>query len=275
MQYCKDPVKARLVAMYGLLASLEDCLIRASDPAISRAKLIWWSDELRQARGKSGTHPVTIRLRESGALASWPPDLTDRLLHLSLNRVEPNGLADEGALRTLCEEVGKVHLELEASLYGGDMPDLAEMVDMAVIQGFTQILRETFQAKRTSFYWLPLTYTARFGFTRAQIAANPAGSDSRQMIMSMLELLMDWVEAVPVKLRNYQGSSGACVADIKHSSIVTALQLRQIARLQKALGSKHFKGDIANVLLSVKVSDGWAAWRLARRLHIALEDGKA
>ncbi len=275
LQYCDPALKARLTAMYGLLASLEDCIIRASDPAISRAKLSWWYDELQQARTRPGNHPVTVSLQGSGALSCWTSNLIEKLLKLTLSRVDAPGLNDEEALRTLCEAIGMLQLELEASLYDGSSPDLAGTQRGATIDGFMQILRESFLAKLASFYWVPLTHTAHSGLARSQIASNRAGTESRQIMISMLNLLMTWGDADSINRGNLRKIPPVWAACCRHWLILTVLQLRQLQRLKRNLEAAEFSGDITSELLTVKLGDGWTAWRTARQLSNVLKEVRA
>ena len=100
LQYVDGQLKARLTAMYGLLACLEDCFTRASDPAVTSSKLGWWYEELSHAGKSQGTHPVTASLLDTGALACWRPGLLEQLFQQAMLRIDHAGLRDEVELRT-------------------------------------------------------------------------------------------------------------------------------------------------------------------------------
>lgn len=269
LQYCEPVLKARLTAMYGLLLSLEDCITRASEPEISRAKLGWWYEELQQARTATGNHPVTIGLQTSGALSCWSPSLVDSWLQQTLSRVDAPGLNDDDSLRKLCEAIGMVHLELEASLYAGSPTGLTETLPGAVASGFMQILRESYLAKLASFYWVPLTFIAQSGISRSQIASNRTGLESRRMLVDLLKRLDISSTPEPLTSRTSQGVTATLASKGRHWLVLTTLQQRQLQRLKRKLEASEFSGEISVELHAAGMWDGWVAWRTARRLNPA------
>ena len=80
LSYCDALVRPRVLAFYGLLATLEESFYRASDPVVTRARLGWWAEELVNARRQQTSHPLSEQLLATGVLDKIPETSFARLL---------------------------------------------------------------------------------------------------------------------------------------------------------------------------------------------------
>jgi len=266
LPYADGALRVRLIACYGLLANLEDCFLRASDPSVTRSKLGWWYEELRRCRSEQPSHPLTASLLDSGAIFRWSPSLMDRLFQLCLSRVDHPGLKDERELYELCQAIGSIHLELEANLSNRIPGVQAEVADSAGMAGFTQILRESYLAKLPNFYWIPLTLTADTGLTRSQIGGLQAGKLAYEVMAGLVRL--------PIRLSKVEHHGGArprhldpaLIAYSPHWCIHTMLQWRQLHRFWGKLRAQARPEIVVGELRKLHLGDSWAAWMTARRI---------
>jgi hypothetical protein len=266
LPYVDDTLRARLIPFFGLLASLEGCFTRASDTSVTRSKLGWWYEELQNALVAQPNHPLTSSLLDSGALARWSPAMLDRLFQLSLHRVDHPGLNDEKELHALCQSIGSIHLELEASLSDETTGATAGVADGTDIMGFTQILRECYLAKLPNFYWIPLSLTAATGLARSQVGGLQEGKVACRVMAGLLEAPTRWSQDGHQAAENTHPKNPALVARCSHWRIHAALQRRQLQRLHTNLADQALPGMISGELQALRFGDSWTAWRKARQI---------
>ncbi len=265
--YVEDEATAANLSLYGLLATIEQCVYGASDRQVSMAKLSWWLQELELACNGRGSHPLSGLLLSSGVLGAWPQQLLVKLIDLAMQRVNAQGLNTESELRSLCESMGKIHLHLESSINGLDVPDSPSIRSWAAMNGQMQLLRETFWSPRANFYWVPLTACARLSLERRDIAERVAMGVDHQLtevfFSSIFEPDCPQFMVYPEEEEVPEGWARAN----RHWLIFSLLQQRQFRRISHwgFAGGPAIK-DISGQLRKLRFTDGWAAWRLARQL---------
>ncbi len=266
LAYANQELRPKLLALYGLLGTIEQCLYHASDPVVSNAKLAWWHEELRQAKGGKGNHPLSLQLNSSGALAAWPEALLERVFNLATERVEALAVNDASGLQLLCESLGLIHLELEAALQQVPVPDQKVIRQLATSNGLMQLFRESFKASHTTYYWVPLGDCARLGIERLQIAQNSFRTEIRQVFIDITIRILDQKRV----LQNFALLTElppTWAARCRHWLLLSLLHQRQLLLLQSDLAKPGLTGDIKRCLQQVRMSDSWFAWHSARLLN--------
>lgn len=272
LHYCDPADKARIIALYRLLATVEESLHRASDPVVSRAKLGWWLKELLNADRTGGVHPLISELQTSGALRSWSEALIARLFALAVSRIDSVGLNNENSLKEHCTSIGLLHLELELALLDSRLPEHAVVQHWASINGLMQLIRESFNAKKPSYYWLPLTLCAQFDIERQQVADQPSAELSSRLFSCITEIADSWLnqtDGCPDQLHNLPMS---WLSKNRHWLLLSSLQQRQLRRLRLELAKPCIKVESLKALQRMDLGDGWCAWRLARQINRAGRD---
>ena len=231
------------------------------------AKLSWWLQELQLACNGRGNHPLSGLLRSSGVLGAWPQQLLVKLIDLAMQRVNAQGLKTELELRSLCESMGMIHLHLESSINGLNVPDSPSIRSWAALNGQMQLLRETFWSPLADFYWVPLTACARLSLERRNIAERVVRGVDHQLTQTICNSIFEPdCPLFMVDPEEGEVPEGWARAN-RHWLIFSLLQQRQFRRIShsgfaRGLASKNFRSQ----LRQVKFTDGWAAWRLARQL---------
>jgi len=268
LPYSTKILRPKLQALYSLLTTIEESLFQASDPAVSTAKLSWWYEELKRTRSGQGNHPLSLQLHSSGALAAWPDALLERLFKLAIQRIDAPGVNDTSGLLELCKSLGTIQLELETSLQHGSPADQEVIWNLASINGLLQLFRESFNARRASYYWVPLTECARLGVDRSEMTENPSGEALRLIFISMVDRIVGQLSQ-PVNVASMRALPQPWASENRHWLVLSSLQQRQLLRLR--LGMTQFKNSLNTIglLNKISVSDGWHAWRLARRFGMA------
>lgn len=264
--YVSDPAKVRITGLYRLLATVEQCLYRASDNQVARAKLVWWLEELRAATYGNGTHPLSLQLRSCGALDAWPEALLTSLFTLALYRVDAAALGTEIELLNLCEAIGSTHLELECALLGHAVPDEPTIKQLSAVNGQIQLLRESFWAKEASFYWVPLTLCAKLNLQRQQINKDSVTKSGCSWIGAVTNLVLEKPHPVPGSSA-MEGILGDWSRHNLHWLLFSFLQQRQLQRVAKISGFPRSASNVASLISQIEFLDSWATWRIARQLQ--------
>jgi hypothetical protein len=269
MHYCYPVERARTLALYGLLAAVEESLYRASDPVVSRAKLGWWLDELQNGDGAQGAHPLIGQLHNSGALSIWPKALIGRLFALAMNRIDASGFNNEEDLKELCVSIGLIQLELETGLHGLPMPDHALVQHWAAINGLIQLLRTSINSKDPSFYWVPLTFCAEFGIERQQLSNRLSTDLSGRLIASVIELVWNGHRSTSSQSDLLHALPTSWTSENRHWMVLSGLQQRELGRIKHQLVRSGLILKNVEVAQRLGIGDGWFAWRWARQLEQA------
>ncbi|MDZ4728582.1 MAG: hypothetical protein SH820_01390 [Xanthomonadales bacterium] len=272
LHYCDPADKARIIAMYGLLATVEESLHRASDPVVSRAKLGWWLQELRNVGRTEGVHSLISELQTSGVLSIWPEALITRLFALAMSRINSVGLNNENSLKEHCTSIGLLHLELELALHDSPLPEHALVQHWASINGLMQLIRESFNAKKPSYYWLPLTLCAQFGIERQQVADQPSAELSGRLFSRIAEIADSWLNPIDGSPDHLHNLPMSWLSKNRHWLVLSSLQQRQLRRLRVELAKPGLKVENLKALQRMDLGDGWCAWRLARQLNRTSRD---
>jgi len=273
LAYASQGMRPKLLALYALLSTVEECLYCASDPVVSKAKLYWWREELEQARHGRGSHPLSLSLQSSGVLAVWPDALTERLFGLALQRTEAETLNDESILQQFCETLGWLHLEMEVALQNAGVPDQKVIRQLAASNGLMQLFRESFKASQATYYWVPLSDCARLGIERLQVAADPFQTEVREVFHDITQRILE--ENILRNLASLSRLPSSWAVSCRHWLLLSLLQQRHLLLLQSDLVSPIFTGNSRKLLQQVRLGDGWFAWRAARHLNAAGKAGQA
>lgn len=264
LPYAAEPLRQKLLALYSLIASVEESVCRASDPVVSRARLAWWLEELHQARNNAGNHPVSKFLYSSGALNQLPGELVGRLIVSAENRLDLAGLNNESSLKTLCMDLGMIQLELELALQDDSVTDYPHAGQFAAMNGLVQLLRESSRSIQASYSWIPLSLCAQFEMNRQNLANNPGSRESKALFVGLAKLGLSWLPGT--------GSMDSLVNEIPkpwgarnlHWVVMTNLQKRQLERVKKRALRGGVSGDISGSFEKPGGFDAWTTWKLAR-----------
>lgn len=268
LAYANHDLRPKLLALYGLLGTIEESLYRASDPVVSNAKLTWWYEELQQAKHGNGNHPLSLQLKSTGVLAAWSEALIERIFKLAIERADAVGVMDENGLRQLCASLGLIHLELEAAMQNASVPDLQVIMQLAASNGLMQLFRESFQANQSTYYWVPLSICARLKIERLQISENTFDTKVRRIFDDITKRILDQEDILQnctllTELPEFWPDQ------CQHWLLLSLLQQRHLLRLQSDLAKPGFNGEIKKHLQRVRLSDSWFGWQVARQLNAA------
>lgn len=270
--YLHKSLRAQVEALYGLLATVEECVYQPSDSQVSRVKLAWWQEELQSAKAGGGVHALSLQLDSSGALACWNDSLLNRFFSLAMQRVDASGLRTETELLELCLAIGVVHLELESSLGNKEAPEGPEVSQLTAVNGLLQLMRESFWSNQASFYWIPLALCARLNMERPDKSRDASTSATRQWLPVVAQLILEKLNSPEPGPEQFDDLPAGWARENAHWMIFSTLQQRQLNRLALDSQKPGFGGNAAGWISKLGFSDSLVAWRLARQLKSSKKD---
>ncbi len=159
-----------ITALYAFCREVDDAVDEPSDPAVARAKLAWWRDEVVRLFRGAPQHPVSQALapavRDFGVSESGLSEIMDGMeMDLAQSRY-----LDYAGLRLYCHRVAGVVGTLAAGIFGYADPktlDYAERLGIAF--QLTNIIRDVGEDARKNRIYLPMDEMQRFGVTAADV----------------------------------------------------------------------------------------------------------
>ena len=262
--YAPKEISSGILAMHALFAALEEAVSNVSAEEVSRAKLVWWQQELMAHGAVNSRHPIVRMLERSFTRPEAIHDHLRSLLDLSIQRVDAVAISDEAALRQFCQELGAVQMRLEFALEPGNTEDDASLAKSCDASGLLQLLRESVRlGPDRAFWWLPLNLLARFGLNRAEFVDGGVNESSINVMKSIYSAVLDRHRQPESRNRfatKLHSKVGSTVQRHRHWLVQSALQLRLLDRLEAVHPRKYL-----NILSTTRLSDAWFAWRVARQ----------
>ena len=166
-----------ITAFYAFCREVDDVADECRDPALARAKLAWWREEVARLFAGAPSHPVTRALAEAVGPCHLPEDAFGQIIdgmEMDLGTVRH---ADFEALRRYCHRVAGVVGEVAAQIFGStpDRPVEPATLKYADRLGLafqlTNIIRDVGEDARLNRIYLPQDELARFGVTEADLLA--------------------------------------------------------------------------------------------------------
>lgn len=157
-------------ALYAFCREVDDIVDECHEPAIARAKLDWWRDEIDKLESGQPEHPVTQALATARKQFSLPVEQLSEIIDgmqmdLDLTRYE-----DFTQLQLYCHRAAGVVGLLSAEIFGyTDRHTLKYAHHLGLAFQLTNIIRDVGEDTRRNRIYLPQDELARFGVTSAAI----------------------------------------------------------------------------------------------------------
>jgi phytoene synthase len=166
-----EPARRQAItALYAFCREVDDVVDECPDPALARAKLGWWRDEVKALFAGRPTHPVTQALAVSLTGFSLPQEQLLEIIdgmEMDLDQVR---YADFKALHLYCYRVASVVGLLAAEIFGyTDRLTLKYAHDLGLAFQLTNIIRDVGEDARRGRIYLPQDDLSRFGVSEADL----------------------------------------------------------------------------------------------------------
>jgi 15-cis-phytoene synthase len=153
-------------ALYALRRELDEAVEQPSDPAVARAGLGWWAQELQRLFDGAPQHPVTRALEPHIALYGLS---LDPLVHSLIARqklLEPEPFDDFDALAQYCYLAAAPFVQTAATMFGGAGPaPQTHAREVALAMQMIRMLRDAGRYARRGWIVFPIQDLRDFDVT--------------------------------------------------------------------------------------------------------------
>ena len=166
------PKKQRqaITALYAYCREVDDVVDNTAEPAIARAKLDWWREELDRLYLGQPQHPVTQALAHVLKHTDLPREQLQEILDGMTMDLEQNRYASFKELSLYCYRVASVVGLLAAHIFGyRDHNTQKYARDLGMAFQLTNIIRDVREDAERNRIYLPQTMLAEFHVTEADI----------------------------------------------------------------------------------------------------------
>ena len=156
--------RSAITALYAFCREVDDVVDEAHEPAIARAKLAWWRQEIDLAYAGQAQHPVARALQTVVARYALPKSLFHTVIDGMAMDLEQDRYPDFAALEQYCHRVAGVVGLMSAEIFGYENAGTqAYARDLGIAFQLTNILRDVGEDARRGRIYLPQEDLARFG----------------------------------------------------------------------------------------------------------------
>jgi phytoene synthase len=159
-----------ITALYAYCREVDDVVDEMQDPAVARARLAWWSDEIGRLYAGDPQHPVTRALAPHLSAFDIRRDSLLLVLEGMAMDLQQNRYLDYAALARYCHNVAGVVGELSAGIFGASQERTYEYArKLGLALQLTNIIRDVGEDARRGRVYLPLDELQRHGVRVADL----------------------------------------------------------------------------------------------------------
>jgi len=177
-----------ITALYAFCREVDDVVDECSDPALARATLAWWRQELAAAFHGAPQHPVARALAEIAPRFNLAEARLNEIIDGMQMDLDYNRYPDFETLRQYCHRVAGVVGLLSAEIFGyQDRRTLDYAADLGLAFQLTNIIRDVGEDARRNRIYLPLDEIERHGVAVADIAHARETDNFRRLMEFQIE----------------------------------------------------------------------------------------
>lgn len=243
-----------LTALHALYNELMNVAYSVSDPAVARAKLGWWREEVERAFAGGATHPVMQALAapiESGRASR---DEMEALLAGALRNVDPDVFQEEAELEDFCRATGGVRGRAEARLAGARGAGFEAAEALGAASARVMVLHLMPRDLERGRLFVPMGALARHQVSRARLESRERGRALGSLIRGRCESALVALTEARQRVRAEDAEG------LRHLLVQGALDRARLKRLHRA-GA----GALQNPPRLSHASRLFIAWRAAGR----------
>jgi len=153
-------------ALYALRRELDEAAEQPSDPALARAALGWWAQEIGRLFEGTAQHPTTRALAPHVAAYGLTSDPLERLLQARVQLLEPVPFADFDAFAQHCYLLTGPFAEMAAGVFGPSEPSTrAHARELGLAVQMIRMMRDAGRYARKGRVVLPAQDLQEFDVT--------------------------------------------------------------------------------------------------------------
>jgi phytoene synthase len=160
-----SPERRRAItALYAFCREVDDVVDECREPAVARAKLEWWREEIGRLFQGEARHPITLALAPHVAAFDLSREYFEEIIDGMEMDLDYDAYPDFTSLSLYCYRVASVVGLLSARIFGfSDRRTLKYAHDLGMALQLTNILRDVHEDALRGRVYIPLDELERFG----------------------------------------------------------------------------------------------------------------
>ena len=159
-----------ITALYAFCREVDDVVDEVHDPAVARAKLAWWRNEIGAVYDGAPQHPVAQALVPVVRAYRLPREHFDAVIDGMAMDLAQQRYADFADLERYCHRVAGVVGLMSAEIFGHEEASTAGFArDLGIAFQLTNLVRDVGEDARRGRIYLPQEDLARFGVSASAI----------------------------------------------------------------------------------------------------------
>jgi 15-cis-phytoene synthase len=193
--------RSAITALYAFCREVDDIVDDVHEPAVARAKLAWWRQEIGLAFAGQAQHPVARALQSVVTRYPVPEAHFQTVIDGMTMDLEQNRYLDFAALEQYCHRVAGVVGLMSAEIFGYENPETRNYArDLGIAFQLTNILRDVGEDARRGRIYLPQQDLARFDVAPSLVINRTGGDSFRRLMAFEADRARTWYAQALAKL---------------------------------------------------------------------------
>lgn len=249
--FLPQPQRRAVVALYAFCRELQDAVDQASDPAVARAKVLWWRNELQATLAGHPQHPVMDALAPVIRDHGFTVERLTEIVEGAQLDLEYNRYPDFATIEVYCYRVAGVACMLAAQILRVTQPATLEFArSLGTALGLTEMIRDVGADARRNRVYIPLDELSRFGLTADDIVALREDERLERLIAFQIERAHSYFERAAALLPREDRKAQ------RANLVMAALQRTLLVEIAKLRGRTMHQRVALTPLRKL-----WVAWR--------------
>jgi 15-cis-phytoene synthase len=191
--FLPPPRRRAITALYAFCREVDDVVDEVVDPAVARAKLAWWRQEVAQIHVGKPQHPVAQALVSVVRDFALPEAHLQTVIDGMAMDLENAGYLDFATLERYCHRVAGVVGLMSASIFGyTDPATLGYARDLGIAFQLTNICRDVGEDARRGRIYLPQEDLTRFGVAPSSLLRAEYGEAFAELMAFEVDRAREW-----------------------------------------------------------------------------------
>jgi len=191
--FLPPPRRRAITALYAYCREVDDVVDEVADPAVARAKLAWWRQEVAKIHAGAPQHPVAQALVPIVREFDLPEAHLQLVIDGMAMDLEQTRYLDFATLERYCHRVAGVVGIMSASIFGyTDPATLGYARDLGIAFQLTNICRDVGEDARRGRIYLPQEDLTRFGVAPSALLRADYNEPFVQLMTFEVDRAREW-----------------------------------------------------------------------------------
>ncbi len=191
--FLPPPRRRAITALYAFCREVDDVVDEVADPAVARAKLAWWRQEVAKIYAGAPAHPVAQALVPIVRDFALPEAHLQTVIDGMAMDLEQTRYLDFATLERYCHRVAGVVGLMSASIFGYTEPaTLGYARDLGIAFQLTNICRDVGEDARRGRIYLPQEDLTRFGVAPSSLLRADYSESFARLMAFEVDRAREW-----------------------------------------------------------------------------------